>query len=99
MVTAFVASRGVPSIHYPAIVKVVEVLAIIALVFVTPVLVLIRWFYAPVLMLGGCVGGIVTAIWDSRVRGQRGPLEIVVLGLVGAVALTAIVSESRRTAR
>lgn len=95
IVVAFIASRGVPSIHYPPPVKVVEVLAIIALL-VTPVLVYVRWFFAPVVLLAGCLGGILTAIWDARVAGQRGPLEIAVTGVLALVALTAIVREGKR---
>jgi hypothetical protein len=80
---------GVPSISYPPAVQVVEVIGILAII-AAPILIAVRWLWAPAVALIGSAGGFVVAIWDARVPGQHGPFELVVLGVLSCIWLAAL---------
>jgi hypothetical protein len=81
--------HGVRSITYPHPVRAVEIVSIIG-IFAAPILLAFRLRIAAAVLGLSCLGGIVVAIWDARVPGQGGPLEIAVFAIVAALALVAL---------
>jgi hypothetical protein len=79
-IIAAIGSVGVPSISYPAALRLIEVVAILAII-VGIAMLFIRSRYMPLVALVGTLLAIPVAVHDRSVPGQRGLLEIVVLGI------------------